>query len=232
MGCGGGGAPTTDDEALSGRPTVAFRTGTVPVCWEDARGFEEERALVRTAVAETWEKASGGAIAFVGWDACESDSRAVRIRVDRVRAYTHAFGTNILGMENGLELNFTFGPEYAWGCTSPDSVRRSCIYVDAVHEFGHVLGFSHEQNRADRPSTSGCTEDQIQAGLDDESTRAESTLDTMYDPTSIMNYCNPDYWDRNDPERAGYGPDHPWVLSDADQHGMRVMYPLGGDAGP
>jgi hypothetical protein len=223
--------PATTEAPLSGRPSAAFLDRTVPVCWEDASSFAEERELVRTSVASTWGAVPSAHIEFVGWEQCQPGEKAVRIQIARARAYAHAFGEYLLGKQNGLTLNFTYGPEFAPGCAATDRIRKSCIVVDAVHEFGHVLAFSHEQNRDDLPPTSGCTLDQLAAGADDPdappetATIAESTLDTMYDPTSVMNYCNPVYWNRHKPAYARFDATHPWSLSAADRDGMKVMYP-------
>lgn len=54
------------------------------------------------------------------------------------------------------------------------------IRAIAVHEFGHAIGFTHEQNRADAPG-----ECQLLA----QGTNPDTLL-TPYDPTSVMNYCN------------------------------------------
>jgi hypothetical protein len=216
---------------LSGRPSDAFDERTIPVCWEDDpetlnEKFEAERALVRTAVTSTWGAVDTAPLQFTGWRTCRRGEKAVRIEVKPKRAYVYAFGKRLLSGERGVTLNFIYaGTDYAEGCAKSDKIRLSCIVVDAVHEFGHVLGFSHEQNRRDRPANSGCTRDQIDAGADDFTTAAKSTLDTTYDPASIMNYCNPSYWDRNKEEYAIFDATHPWTLSPGDRAGLTFMYP-------
>jgi hypothetical protein len=57
----------------------------------------------------------------------------------------------------------------------PEQSNRSRVAYLAIHEFGHVLGFDHEQNHPD----STCTE----------SAGDPQTAVTEYDENSIMNYC-------------------------------------------
>jgi hypothetical protein len=78
-----------------------------------------------------------------------------------------------------MVLNFTFNN---WNRTC----RRSlyfCVKVIAVHEFGHALGFAHEQNRPDAPRE--CQKER-QGGDGD-------VYLSKYDPDSVMNYCNPEW---------------------------------------
>ncbi|MFO0573801.1 MAG: peptidase M12A astacin [Polyangia bacterium] len=181
-GCGpDGGLP----EAAEARSTLYVSAGqrwpgaTVPVCWESLGAAADlavasERALVRTAVEETWQGVAG--VRFTGWGPCAAASRGVRIRSRDSGPYTLGLGTELDGVKDGMVLNFTF-TTWSPGC---QRTRPYCIRVGAVHEFGHALGFAHEQNRADTPSW--CTSEQ---GKDGDVTIGAWDLD------SVMNYCNP-----------------------------------------
>ncbi len=154
----------------------------VQVCWENpAPEFERERALVRDAVQSTWVKYSR--LEFRGWRPCAARSRGIRIFVTDDGPYTKGLGRSLDGVPQGMVLNFTFG---AWSpsCASPAEYRDLCIKSIAVHEFGHGVGFVHEHNRHDRPGE--C----IKAP---QGTSEGAVPLTPYDPSSVMNYCNPNY---------------------------------------
>jgi hypothetical protein len=82
-----------------------------------------------------------------------------------------------------MRLNFDF---QTWGtsCRASETTRQYCIEAIAAHEFGHALGFLHEQDRSDNPDT---------LCADQEGTGTSGALAiflTDYDPNSVMNYCN------------------------------------------
>lgn len=148
------------------------------VCWENlASSNAPDAAKVQKAVTDTWQAES--ALKFRGWQACASKSRGIRIRVEDSGPHTKGLGRMLDGKPAGMVLNFTF-KNWSQACQAS---RDYCVAGIAVHEFGHAIGFAHEQNRADAPGE--CR--QLTQGTNGD------LLLTPYDRTSVMNYCNQKY---------------------------------------
>lgn len=159
-------------------PTSKWPKPSVYVCWENPDNrFTNDMNLVRAAVADSWEAAS--AIRFTGWQKCAQENAGIRILIDDSGPHTQGLGRYLDSVKDGMVLNFTF-ENWSQSCKT---MHDFCVRAIAVHEFGHAIGFAHEQNRPDAPGE--CQ--QLRQGTNG------TVLLTPYDPHSVMNYCNPQY---------------------------------------
>jgi FG-GAP-like repeat len=177
---------------------AAWPGRSIPVCWAPAGApsylqptvpglaisdYPETAVEIRGYLRSSWTQATG--LSLPGWAQCPADpSGSVELMpIDRIHdplGYSYTIGYAPSG--TGIELS-----------TSATRV--------AIHEFGHTLGFTHEEAR---PEGSECSYVEHAPGGD--------TLNTPQDDRSIMEYCSNQswlsYWDEIGAQNAYGRPDY------------------------
>ena len=193
-----------------------WSTGTdgiteVPVCWQFS-GYDADKEYVRSAIEGQWGAVTS--VRFTGWGTCGASTPSNAIKISEGDETPHSnVGTSGSGVS--MTLNFHYSSwnsytylncecppydvacvfhskrYYAYSCDYCSNQHEFCDGLIALHEFGHALGFYHEQDRPDNSGGEYCDDTVVTRSGGD-------LLTSSYDTDSVMNYCTE--WDHTVPE--------------------------------
>jgi hypothetical protein len=172
--------PTETDNGLYGLGTSATKWpgGNVPVCFTNISDSPSLQQQIPGLLANSWSKAAN--IHFTGFGACNGGN---------VVSVSFSAGSN------GLTSNpLGYGQESVTLINNDTTAGLAHFKYEVVHEFGHALGFQHEMQRPDNWTggvAAQCPQFGNNAASQFNPVSGGNNLTPLYDPFSIMNYCDP-----------------------------------------
>jgi hypothetical protein len=177
-------APVTSTNAPLYQTGTLWPGGIIPVCYDHNDGNNASLLYDARRILETngWPVVAN--VRFVGWGACQgtvSDSQG------QVRLHFAAGSRGLTAPAPGHPGQF-FGEREVTLISDGTTARFT---YEVLHEFGHVLGFAHEQERPDNfPNGPGgaplyCNEFDTGEGV----TYGGTYRTPYFDNESIMSYC-------------------------------------------
>jgi hypothetical protein len=164
----------------------------VKVCWEDdVSKYSLEKSYVKNAVEGNWEFYVDLDFDFyqaTEWPCLTPTGNRIYLKFyedDAARSHTRTLGKNLQGMPNGVIIYLR---------TDPARRTMDNLTYTALHEFGHVLGIAHEQNRdfkdkqeAERLLGVPATSCMVDKAPETPPVFGNKTID-IFDFYSVMNY--------------------------------------------
>lgn len=169
-------APTAEAESdLMASPGGLWpgSPAVIPVCWEPTQPSLVVRTWIEEVVQGQWGRY--GRLIFTGWGECSVGTPGIHVR--DTAAWAEPEWRTLGGytqLKNGLADGLRI--DSSTTCAGYATAEH-CIKALALHEFGHALGFYHEENR---PEYTGdrCGNSAVSGGLEY----------GAYDIDSVMSY--------------------------------------------
>ena len=171
-------------EGLAVSKSFLWPDAEAEVCFKN-RGYHQEKKMIKEAVEREFN--SKTSFTFLGFKDCQGKVTN-RVELEFVEGITPQVTP---GYPNGASATYQmftlkFANENFSVCrsckTKDDCLQKVCMNNVTLHEFGHIVGLMHEQDRPD----STC--DKHRAKPQD-----DARYIGTYDSASVMNACNHSY---------------------------------------